>query len=191
VTTISELLAAMPDPEATDEHWRQICREMTGQTATAEYERGWVDGLLAAVAELKRAQHQAVDDLDTWLNRWHLCCRPCRLEGHRAGCRDCEDRTRATFGEALSGERTPAEILAGARASWESFGLGPRPGWVHLGGPPVHWHRKCTAACRAYEPGWHRIEDAIAIIETLPGDYAQVLAGLRTQAAAAPGRTAA
>ena len=61
--------------------------------------------------------------------------------------------------------------------------LGPGPGWVHLGGPEVHHHKRCTAACRAYRPGWHRTADAIAIIETLPGDYAGTLARLRKLAA--------
>jgi hypothetical protein len=190
LTPISELLDAMPDVEAVDEHWRRICQEMVAETAASEYERGRADGYLAAVADFKRAQHQAVDDLDSYLNRWHICCRPCRLGGHREGCPGCEARTRDTFGEAYPGDRTPAEILAAARASWEPLGLGPGPGWVHLGGPVVHHHR-CKQVCYQHKPGWYTIADAIAIIETLPGNYAENLAELRTQAAAAPGRTAA
>jgi hypothetical protein len=31
--------------------------------------------------------------------RWHLCCKRCRRSRHRPGCRDCEDRTRETFGD--------------------------------------------------------------------------------------------
>lgn len=193
--SISQLLAVMPDPEAVDEHWRRICQEMVTATAASEYERGSADGYLAAVADLKRAQHQAVDDLDAYLSCWHVCCRRCRLEGHRDSCRDCQARTRATFSDPQPGDYPGGvEGIAWVKAAWEKAGFSfPHwgPGWVHLGGPPVHWHKPCTAACYAYEPGWHRIEDAIAIIETLPGDYTEVLAELRAQAAAAPGRTAA
>jgi hypothetical protein len=31
--------------------------------------------------------------------RWHVCCKRCRLSGHRGGCRSCENRTRETFGQ--------------------------------------------------------------------------------------------
>jgi hypothetical protein len=190
LTSISELLAAMPDAGTVDRHWRRICKDLVAEAAAAEYKHGFRDGHLATVAALKRAQHEAVDHLDSYLARWHLCCRRCRLEGHRNGCEECAGRTRETFAEPLPGEPTPGEILARARASWEPLGLGPGPGWVHLGGPVVHHHR-CTKVCNAYEPGWYTLTDAIAIIETLPGDYAAALAELRALAAAAPGRTAA
>jgi hypothetical protein len=190
LTDISDLLDAMPDTEAIDRFWQQICREMVAQTAASEYERGRADGHLATIAKLKRAQHQAVDDLDAYLDRWHACCRQCRLGGYREGCTDCQTQERSTFGEAVAGDRTPAEALAAARASWEPLGLDPGPGWVHLGGSVVH-HHQCKPACYQHEPGWYRIEDAIAIIETLPGNYAENLAQLRAQAAATTGRTAA
>jgi hypothetical protein len=32
-------------------------------------------------------------------NRWHVCCLPCRRGGHQPGCRWCQDRTPATFGQ--------------------------------------------------------------------------------------------
>ncbi len=181
MTDISELLDAMPDPAAVDEHWRRICQEMVTATAASEYERGRAEGYLAAVADLKRAQHQAVDDLDAYLSRWHVCCRPCRLAGHREGCPDCQARTRSTFGQAMPGEPSGPELPAVAAASWEPLGLGPGPGWVHLGGRYVH-HHKCIPACRAYESGWYRVADAIAIIETLPGDYTEAIASLRAMA---------
>jgi hypothetical protein len=191
VTDISELLAAIPDPAAVDEYWRRISREMTAAAGAAEYERGLHEGYLLAVADLKAWQHGVVRDAELERRQRHLCCRRCQLEGHRDSCRDCADRTRETFGEPFPGDLGPAEMLARACASWEPLGLGPGPGWVHLGGRYVHWHKPCTRACYAHEPGWHRVEDAIAIIETLPGDYAAVLAELRAQAAATSGRTAA
>ncbi|HYB48683.1 MAG TPA: hypothetical protein VED20_15235 [Streptosporangiaceae bacterium] len=187
---INDLLDAMADPAAVDEHWRQICKEMVGQTAASEYERGLHEGYLLAVADLKAFQHGAVRDAQLEQRRWHLCCRRCQLEGHRDGCQDCEERTRETFGQAFSGEVAPAEITARALASWEPYGL-PPAGMVHLGGAVVHHHR-CAAPCHAYRSGYYTPAEAIAIIETLPGDYAEVLAGLRARAGSAPsGRTAA
>jgi hypothetical protein len=105
-----ELLSAIPDAGAVDEYWLRICKDMVTETAAAEHKRGFQVGYLAAIAEFKRAQHQAVNDLDTWLNRWHVCCRPCRLRGHhRDGCADCQARTRATFGEAHPDDFTALE----------------------------------------------------------------------------------
>lgn len=188
--SLKAMLDVMPDLEAVDQYWRQICREMVAATAAAEHEQGLHEGYLLAVADFKAYLHGIVRDAELERRQWHLCCRRCRLEGHRDSCRDCEDRTRESFGQPVPGE-SPQEILARARASWEPLGLGPGPGWVHLGGAAVHWHKRCTRVCYAYEPGWHRIADAIAIIETLPGDYAEALAELRSQAAVAPGREAA
>lgn len=187
--SITELLDAMPDPAAVNEHWRRICQDMVTRRAAAEYERGLRDGHLATIAALKRAQHQAVDDLTTYLTRWHLCCRRCRLKGHLNGCQECVSRTRETFGEPMPGEPGSAELVARARASWEPLGLGPGPGWVHLGGPVVH-HHACSAACYEYKPGWYTLADAITILEALPGNYIAAIAGLRSQATA-PERTAA
>jgi len=104
VTGVAALLAVTPDPDAVDEHWRRICREMVTAAARAAYERGAQDGYVAAVADVKSAQHGLVRDLELELRRWHLCCRRCRLEGHRNGCRDCEDRTRAAFGQPMAGD---------------------------------------------------------------------------------------
>jgi hypothetical protein len=59
----------------------------------------WSAGYAAAVTDVKRAQHDLVDEVGVELGRWHLCCGPCRRTGHRAGCTRCENRTRATFGQ--------------------------------------------------------------------------------------------
>lgn len=65
----------------------------------------WDEGYAAAVADMKRAQHDTVTELQLDLRRWHLCCGPCRRTGHRDGCTRCENRTRATFGDAHPDDR--------------------------------------------------------------------------------------
>jgi hypothetical protein len=187
---VSELLAAMPDPDAVDGHWRRICQEMAGEADAAAYERGLTEGYLLAIADFKAFQQQFVQDAQLERRRWHLCCRRCRLEGHRDGCRNCEDRTLEAFGHAHPGELAPAEMAARTRASWEPYGL-PPPGMVHLAGPVVH-HHTCRQVCYAYKPGWYTPEAAAAILATLPGQYAEVLAELRAlSGATAPGKVAA
>jgi hypothetical protein len=119
--------------------------------------------------------------------RWHVCCRPCRLSGHRKGCTDCEDRARETFGQPHPADSS-GDIAARARATWEPYGL-PLPGLVHLGGRVVH-HHTCTAACDAYKPGWYTPQAAAAILERLPGDYAAAIASVLASART-PGRRAA
>jgi len=103
----ADLLAAMPDPSAVDEHWRRICRDMVTLTAAAEYQRGQADGYLLAVADFKAFQHAFVKDAAVEHRRWHLCCPPCRQGGHQDGCPDCEDRERATFGQPMAGDAAP------------------------------------------------------------------------------------
>jgi hypothetical protein len=119
--------------------------------------------------------------------RWHVCCRPCRLGGHRRGCADCEDRTRETYGQPHPADSS-GDMTDRARASWEPYGL-PPPGLVHLGGRVVH-HHICTPACDAYAPGWYTPQAAAAILETLPGDYAEAIASLLASAGTS-GRRAA
>jgi hypothetical protein len=123
MTLISDLLDAMPDPAAVNEHWRRICREMVTASAASEYERGQVDGYLLAVADIKAAQHGAVRNAQLERRRWHACCRRCRLNRHRDGCRDCEDRTRETFAAPMSGD------YPGGPVAW-------LPGWVPGSGEP-------------------------------------------------------
>lgn len=57
----------------------------------------WSAGYAAAVGDVKAAQHGIVGALWQERNPWHLCCRACRLRGHRNGCTRCEERTRETF----------------------------------------------------------------------------------------------
>lgn len=81
--------------------------------------------------------------------------------------------------------------LRGEERSRESFGRphqADRPvrrqasGPVYLGGPPVHHHR-CAGPCYRIRPGAYSPGDAAAILSTLPGDYAAVIASLRARAA--------
>lgn len=93
---------------------------------------------------------------------------------------------RERFADPRPGDQTPEQMVARARASWAPLGLTP-PGMMHIGGPAVHNHpypRRCNAACHAYEPGCYPIADVIAILRTLPGDYAQTIAELERKAAA-------
>jgi hypothetical protein len=62
---------------------RQLAAEVAGLASRPKY------------AELER-------------RRWHACCLPCRRGGHRAGCPDCQDRTRATFADPM-----PDDYLGG------------------------------------------------------------------------------
>jgi hypothetical protein len=74
-------------------------QQLSAEVGQRRYQEGRSAGYLQAVAEIKRAQHQAVDDLDLYLTRWHVCCGPCRRTGHQPGCTRCQARPRATFGE--------------------------------------------------------------------------------------------
>lgn len=141
-----------------------------------DYSAGFNDGLLRR----KHIEHGAVEAARIELARWG-------------------PGGREHFGDPQPGDFTGGtEAVERVRQAWLRAGLslGPGPGWVHLGGRYVHHNgaygtARCTAACYAYEPGWHRIADAIAIIETLPGDYSGALAELRSQARASQGGTAA
>ncbi len=54
---VGALVAALPDPMAEVELRRQLCRE----AAAAERERSWSEGYAAAVADIKRVQHEVRD----------------------------------------------------------------------------------------------------------------------------------
>ena len=81
--------------------------------ARAAYRAGYVDGRAderiaadrtwAAQPPVPLPAGPALADAEA--RRWHVCCRRCRLGGHRYGCEDCEDRTRETFGEPHRGDR--------------------------------------------------------------------------------------
>lgn len=127
-----------------------------------DYERGRSDGALAR----KRAQHDLVDMARTDVARWG-------------------PGGRERFADPCPGDYPGGSAgLAKVRAAWLAAGLdlGPGPGWVHLSGPAVHWHKPCTSACYAYKPGWYTAADAAAILATLPGDYADTIASLRATA---------
>jgi hypothetical protein len=178
---IAELADAWPDPLAEVERLHAKCRE--AYLDGCRY--GWRVGYEQAERNMARRWDKiagpvargGIASAELKARRGHVCCRPCRLAGHREGCADCEDRDRETFSQPHPADRGPAEIFARARASWASFGL-PEPGMVHFSGPAVHHHR-CTQACYAYKPGWYTAGQAIAILATLPGNYAEVIASLR------------
>jgi hypothetical protein len=96
---MAELVDAL-DPANEIAYRRALCRE----AAAASREHAWAEGYVAAIGDVKRTQHELVADLQLEARRWHLCCRPCRRSGHRPGCGECRDRTRLTFGQALSGD---------------------------------------------------------------------------------------
>jgi hypothetical protein len=74
--------------------------------AQAAYRAGYADGRADERAGADRAWAAQVADpvrdgpalAEVEARRWHVCCRRCRLSGHRLGCEDCEDRVRETFG---------------------------------------------------------------------------------------------
>jgi len=140
-----------------------------------DYQRGLIDGALAR----KRAQQDLVE--------------MARIDAAQWGPEGREHFADPRPGDYPGG----ADGLARVRAAWlaEGLGLGPGPGWVHLGGWLVHGnpggHRPCTKACYAYKPGWYTIAEAIGILATLPGDYAGAIATLREQADESTGRRAA
>lgn len=84
-------------------------------------------GYLAAIADMKRSEAELValyrEYADAYEARWHLCCPRCRRGGHRAGCRDCQDRTRETFAGPMAGE------YQGGPVAW-------LPGWAPGSGTP-------------------------------------------------------
>lgn len=70
-------------------------------------DQGHSDGYLAAIAEIKGVQRRLVRTLRSGspdLSPWHLCCPACRHRGHRTGCRDCQERTRAAFADPMPGD---------------------------------------------------------------------------------------
>ena len=160
--------------ELSDERdrWERLCAaayregwQAAERAHTDDYSAGYMDGLLRR----KHLEHQAVETAGVELARW------------------------GPGGQEHFGDPQPGDYPGGAfgaaraKAAWEKAGFSfPHwgPGWTHLGGRVVHWHRPCARACN-YEPGWYRTADAIAIIERLPGDYSEALAELRSELAAA------
>lgn len=73
----------------------------------AAYAAGYADGRADERTEADRAWaaqpaarfvHDGPGLAELEARRWHVCCRRCRGSGHVAGCGNCEDRTRETFG---------------------------------------------------------------------------------------------
>jgi hypothetical protein len=164
--TTGDLLAALPDPLAEIELLRQLALEA--------YERGradgWYEGHETAEQEMAR--------------RWNAIAAPIARGGIEHP--ELEERRwgpagREHFGEPGPEDRTPAEMVANATASWEPYGL-PPPGLVWLSGPPVH-HHHCNKACYSYEPGWYTPGRVIEILRTLPGAYEANIAELERKAA--------
>jgi hypothetical protein len=171
---IRDLLSALPDPLTEIELLRQIGRDA--------YERGRADGWYEGheTAEQEMAE------------RWDRIAQPVArggIEHDELEARRWGPGGRQHFGDPRPGDRSPAEMLSRAHASWEPFGL-PVPGMAHLSGPVVHWHQ-CNAACYAYTPGWYPIAEAITILRTLPGDYAGSIGELERKAADLERRAAA
>ena len=150
--------------ELSDERdqWERLClaayREGWNASERAhadDYGTGYYDGIL----DRKRFEHQLVEEAELELLRWGL---------------NGPER----FGDPRPGDWPGApEGLAKVRASWLSQGLdlGPGPGWVHLGGAPVHWHK-------ALHPGVLRIPAGLAphrgrhrvLLQQLSGPQCQV-----------------
>jgi hypothetical protein len=108
-------LLATPDPLTDPDFWRSLFAD----GHRAELEAKWSAGYLAAVAEMKQVQHDLVAALRAAAPpaaRWHVCCVPCRRTGHRAGCRGCQDRNRATFAAPIAGD------YQGGPVEWDAKG---------------------------------------------------------------------
>lgn len=102
---VAGLLAALPDPVAEIRIRSQLCREA--------YELGRGDGFdegsTAMATAYKRALLGRYAGARTEALRWHVCCRSCRMNGHRDGCTRCEDRARAAAGDPHPDDYVPAE----------------------------------------------------------------------------------
>lgn len=92
---ISAVLAVLGDPDAESAYRAVIALEARRDGYRTGYAAGWI----AAFKAVKRAQHQAVTDLETECERWLVLCGPCRRNGRRERCDRCEHRTRETFGQ--------------------------------------------------------------------------------------------
>jgi hypothetical protein len=78
------------------------------------YDAGFEAGRRAALEALAEDRRQLAAELaglasrpafaEIERKRWHSCCPACRRGGHRAGCADCQDRTRETFADPIPGE---------------------------------------------------------------------------------------
>jgi hypothetical protein len=127
VSAARELIAVSDALDAAEARARSGWASGYRAGADAARERSHSEGYAAAVADIKRTERELVAAVrgvgELLAARWHLCCPACRLAGHRAGCRDCQARTRETFAGPLPGE------YAGGPVAW-------LPGWAPGSGRP-------------------------------------------------------
>jgi hypothetical protein len=88
-------VALLDDPLSEVVYRVQLAREQYG----IGYAEGWQAGAVAAIADYKAAQHGIYREARLEQRRRHVCCRRCRLRGHRDGCTGCQERDRETYGE--------------------------------------------------------------------------------------------
>jgi len=160
------------DDERHAEMWRRMGRETADEART----EGWRAGYEAGARVLA----------DTWPALVATVTRDGpshdEMEARRYG-----PGGRAAFADPRPADRTGAQLVADARASWEAAGLDLGPvGMVHLSGAILHSGHQCVPACRAYRPGWYPPDRAAAILRTLPGNYAATIADLERRSAASP-----
>ncbi len=83
----------LPDPALEAAYRRQLAAE----AYSAGFDDGRLGGIAEAIGWYKRLLTNTVADARLEQARWHVCCKPCRMRGHRDGCARCEDRNRATY----------------------------------------------------------------------------------------------
>jgi hypothetical protein len=155
VATLEALRRLLERSDERDAFLRRILAAWRGGFRAGElahasdYERGFHDGAMA----LKRAEHDLVEMARLDIARWG-------------------PRGREHFGDPRPGG------YRGGPAPLSPADAAVCAGRVWLAGPVVHRH-SCSAACRAYRPGWYLPADAARILATLPGGHAAEIARLR------------
>lgn len=140
---VADLVGSLADPAAEIRYRGILCTE----AYQAGYEAGEAAGNEHCAAEYARA--------------WRAVAGPAARGGPAHD--DLEilrwgPRGREHYGDPREGDY-PGGVLPHEHA-----------GMVWLAGPVVHRH-PCTAACRAYTPGWYAPAEATAILAALPGTY--------------------
>lgn len=98
---LSDLLAALPDPSAELALRRQLAREAFQYAQADGWREGYEHGARLLEAEWPSVIAPLLNDLghdELERRRFHVCCRDCRLAGHRDGCERCQNRSRETYG---------------------------------------------------------------------------------------------
>jgi hypothetical protein len=103
------------------ERWRRQTQAAVRSAARAAQVQGRAEGAVRAIEQLKRAQHDIVNDLALYRRRYHLACPSCRRDANSPDfkvrmsacptdphgvcvCPGCENRTQATFSQPMPGE---------------------------------------------------------------------------------------